>query len=107
MIIETDMAQDEFLEHYGVKGMKWGVRRTRRIQGHIDRVAKVRDGTATTGERIRVATASGIVRQKGAERVLKRASNIQTRMLAGKHKAMRILLAAEGIRVVDLNYHQP
>lgn len=38
----TDTAED-FLEHYGVKGMKWGVRRDRRLS----RARRVARGTAS------------------------------------------------------------
>jgi len=99
------LAEDlEFLQQAVVKGMKWGVRRTRRIQGHIDRVAKVRDGTATRGEKVRVAAVAGIVTPKGAATVLTRGANMQAKIEAGKFRATNILLKAEGIRVADLNY---
>ena len=32
----TTMQFDEFLEHYGVKGMKWGVRRKRGADGRVE-----------------------------------------------------------------------
>lgn len=96
----------EFLEHYGVKGQKWGTRRTRRVQGHLDRVAKVRDGTASKGEKVRVGLASGIVTSKGASRALKRGAMVKSMVDDGEARATDLLLKLQGIRISDLDYSQ-
>lgn len=97
---------DDVLEHFGVKGQKWGVRRTRGIQGHIDRVAKVRDRTATGKERARVALTSGIVSSKGAGRALRRGATLQKTINDGDAFATDVLTRLQGIRVRDLDYRQ-
>lgn len=96
----------EDLEHYGTKGMKWGVRRTRRIQGHIDRVAAVREGTATRGQRVRVGLSSGIVTSRGAARALRRGARLQQTIQDGDAFALDLLTRMQGVRVRDLDYRQ-
>ena len=49
------ITEEVYLEHFGVKGMKWGVRRDRRAQTH----AKVGRGEGTRGERLRSAVQIG------------------------------------------------
>ena len=103
----TPLQEDlDFLAHYGVKGQKWGTRRTRRIQGHLNRVAKVRDGTASKGERVRVAAAVGIVTSKGASRALKRGALMKSMVDDGEARALDLLLKVQGIRISDLDYSQ-
>jgi hypothetical protein len=57
---------DDFLEHFGVKGMRWGVRR----QARLERVQRVAAGTASAGERLRFAftdtSTLAILRRGGA-----------------------------------------
>lgn len=45
----SDNPEDYELVHYGVKGMKWGVRKEERLQ----RVNRVAGGTASRGEKLR------------------------------------------------------
>lgn len=49
MIVEEEV--DEFLEHHGVKGMKWGQRKKRYLEGrrlHKERLDRVSKGTASS-----------------------------------------------------------
>lgn len=91
---------DYFLEHYGVKGMKWGVRRTRRIQKSIDRTKRIADGTASVKDRV----LGSAITKKGAQRQLQRGANNQAKMLAGKRKTSSLMAKAYGIKVQDLDY---
>lgn len=54
---------DEMLQHYGVKGMKWGVRRTPEQLGHRTRKAPSNEGRAGTS-----------IKKKGAAAVKKKSS---------------------------------
>lgn len=54
---------DEMLQHYGVKGMKWGVRRTPEQLGHRTRKATSNEGQAGTS-----------IKKKGAAAVKKKSS---------------------------------
>lgn len=99
-----DTERQEYLEHYGVKGMRWGVRSTRRLQKRLDRTKRVRDGSATTGDKLKTAYVQGVYTQKGAARVLKRGAKYQAKIVEGDKKVREMLLLAGGIRIRDLNY---
>lgn len=50
------MDVEEFLEHHGVKGQRWGIRNIRdannaRRQAHLDRLSRIASGNATTRDR--------------------------------------------------------
>jgi hypothetical protein len=47
MIIEKDV--EDFLEHFGVPGMRWGFRK-QRLQSHLDRLSRKADGTASSSD---------------------------------------------------------
>lgn len=61
----SEMTRDEALAHFGVKGMKWGVRR----QSRLDRVSRVANGTASKLDKARVAytdvSVASLTRNKG------------------------------------------
>lgn len=71
-----NMIGEEFLEHYGVKGMKWGVRRAKKnLQGVARGVRKVKSAYRARQERrhpksadsIKVADLRKQVKKKGIE----------------------------------------
>lgn len=43
---DIDEATDEFLEHYGIKGMKWGIRRRRGSDGLVEKSADAQNADA-------------------------------------------------------------
>lgn len=63
-----DLQTDEFLDHHGVKGQKWGIRKSERVTGVtrprgalLDRNARTRQAIkdARSGERFRKTAAIG------------------------------------------------
>lgn len=100
----TDHQTALFLEHYGVKGMRWGHRSTQRIQKRLDRTKRVRDGSATKADKLKTAYVQGIYTQKGAERVLLRGAKYQAKIVDGNKKVREMLLLVGGVRIRDLNY---
>lgn len=90
----SNMSDDEidtYLEHYGVKGMKWGVRRERRAstfnrarQKDGPRVSKVKAGL-TTGP---IDLVKGRGFRGGAERKYQRLTSRNARVQSGKSSAM-------------------
>ena len=97
---------DAFLDHHGIKGMKWGVRRERR------QAALVRAGTkgGPVSSRIRGATGRlgvvDLVRGRGIrgglERKSKRVGAQLERHKAGKSTAMDLIKRYGSTRITDL-----
>lgn len=48
MIIDKDV--EDFLEHFGVPGMRWGFRK-QRLQSHLERLSRKSDGTSSEADR--------------------------------------------------------
>lgn len=46
----------DFLEHHGVKGQRWGIRKEQRNQMRFDRLMRVASGTATRQDRLKEAS---------------------------------------------------
>lgn len=67
----SDEEVQDFLEHYGVKGMRWGERRAARKAGHIDRLTRLANKEPLTRkEKNQVYRKFGITGNKQAERQL-------------------------------------
>lgn len=68
--LESVTTSDDFLAHYGVKGMKWGQRKRAALQDRADSLNRVAKGKSTTTDKI-VATntlsALDIVRGRGVK----------------------------------------
>ena len=65
-----DEELDDFLAHYGVKGMKWGVRRAKKKQGTIDSLRRVSKGKGNfEDEATAITKVSGIdlIRGRGVK----------------------------------------
>lgn len=85
------ITEEDYLEHYGVKGMKWGVRRQRRID--VLRRAGAKDSTIST--RVRAATNLGVIDlakgrgiRGGAARKATRLTDRRARIKAGEASVM-------------------
>lgn len=97
---------DAFLEHHGVKGMKWGVRRTGNVQKNLDRMNRMAKGKASEADLLRAVATNKASNPKDAKKRLERGAAMQKKVLEGKAFATSILLKASGVRIQDLNYHQ-
>jgi hypothetical protein len=111
LILETggfsdDEIDDYFLEHFGTRGMRWGVRRARRAE----RIAKVGKGKGNILDKARVHTTANpvsVVKARGfkkaaaqkGERFERRAKN----MADGKAKLFKDIIPSVGaIRYGDM-----
>lgn len=56
--------EEEYLAHYGIPGMKWGVRRERRIQS-LDRAIRGEGGVATKARALSKLTPVDLVKGRG------------------------------------------
>ncbi|AOZ64875.1 hypothetical protein SEA_FRODOSWAGGINS_9 [Streptomyces phage FrodoSwaggins] len=101
----------EELKHYGVKGMKWGVRKARTgdLNLRASRLERVADGTATKMEKFATAmnsTAANLVRSGGLKKeAARRAKNLrgqEERLATGKAKTSDILKAYGTISISSL-----
>lgn len=104
---------DDYFEHHGVKGMKWGVRKQRRhdrqlrrIQGRVDRTARIANKTASLTDR----ALGSAVTAKGAQRQLQRHANAQAKweakLAAGKGQRRQKFVEKRGyVKVSEINYH--
>lgn len=125
----SDEAIDEYFEHHGVKGQRWGVRRAEKRaasgpdrfgnrnnpqqQRRVDRVKRVASGKASTGDMIKAGLLqiplADIVAELsvsgGAKRSLERSKRTQNKIMVGKKNATDILLRANGIDIRELNFN--
>lgn len=98
------ITEEAYLEHHGTKGMKWGVRKTARIQKILDRHQRIAEGTASRSDKLRGANRF-IFTKKGAATQLRRGANNQAKMNAGKMRVSNSLSKMQGVRMKDLNFH--
>jgi hypothetical protein len=109
--------EDAYLEHVGVKGMKWGVRRkikrTARQQKSVDRVRRVATGTASKRDKLFAATfqipVTDLIAAKGSlsksgQRILTRADSNKAKIEAGKMKTTDFLMRLQGVNIRDLDF---
>lgn len=104
-MIENQEAVEDFLEHVGVKGMKWGVRRERRNQARFragqkggPKVSKVRAlGSVNLYD---IARGRGIT--GGAQRKALRVQGQLDRFDAGQATTMDVIKRYGSTRVSDL-----
>lgn len=92
---------EDFLAHYGVSGMKWGVRRAALTKENrrMESLKKVSEGTAKSGDRLRV----GLLRsKKSASKQLSKAVEREKRVESGKAKARDIFALYGTLSAGDL-----
>ena len=99
------ISEDAYLSHYGVKGMRWGVRRQRKL----DSLKRVAEGTGSLNDKIgalnnvslyKLAKHKGFRKAVGAE--VKRQEEMKARLEAGEAKASDILRMIGTTRLIDL-----
>ena len=104
-----------FLEHFGVKGQKWGVRNTARSQARTSKkTAKVQEtinllekkakGTATAKESAIVGNRTGATTKKSAKEMLNASSAQRQKVINGESKTLTMLYKAKGIDAKALKY---
>jgi len=105
------MSSDEFIAHYGVKGMKWGVRRryAENVTRRTDVLDRVANGTATRREKVAaVATTSlaNLAVNKGLKNdAARRSANEKAhlaRVMAGEKTARDTLVMFGRLSVLDI-----
>lgn len=102
----TDEEIEAVLAHYGVKGMKWGVRRYQRIQKNLDRVGRIRDGTASKKDRLLAANNSLTFTSKQAGKQLERGAKMQAKVASGKSFMGKMMFKYEKTLLSELDFHQ-
>lgn len=105
---------EDFLAHFGVKGMRWGVRKaiTRNNQAKVDIYRRVASGHGDLLDKAAVGLNSSplhLLANKGnlsktAKGDLDHAKELQKRVNAGESKVHDLLLRSGGVNVRHLNY---
>jgi hypothetical protein len=103
--VQRPQEVEEFLEHFGIKGMRWGVRRQRRNQA-LARAAKGNAGVLTKVRAFREENIIDLVKGRGirggAKIREKRLRERIQRLKAGKGSARDIVVHYGSTRMVDL-----
>jgi hypothetical protein len=91
----------DFLDHHGVRGQKWGIRKQRRAENFV----KVGKGMGRPGERIRSATNVGpidLVKGRGFRGAAARKGARQKKAFKGKLTGRKVLTRVAAVRYQDV-----
>lgn len=103
---------EDVVEHFGVKGMRWGVRRTRNVQKRsIDPLKRVASGEGSKRDKAKVALrnytigdlAKGRSLKKSAARRVDIIKKNQDKVNAGQDRVRNVLALTAGVRIKDLD----
>lgn len=101
----SDDEIDDYFEHHGVKGMKWGTRK----QARLERTQRVAEGKGSLGDKVRTlgrqSTTSLILNRglKGsAANQVKQMEALKERTLTGKRTVKDILNTSGGTQLFSL-----
>jgi hypothetical protein len=101
-MVTNDVLVDDFLEHHGIRGQKWGIRKKRRAENF----RQVGTGKATRMQKIRAGRSTGPIDlvkgggfKGGAARKAKRITNANQLVESG-HRTTRATLT----RLKELHY---
>lgn len=126
----TEQEVDDFLEHFGKKGMKWGQRHalaraakgpdrfgnrnTASVQRRVDVVRRVANGKGSHADMLKAGllyvpfpytVSEGFSVSGGSKRLLQQNKRIQKKIVAGKKNTTDILNRIGGVDIRELNYN--
>lgn len=98
---EEEDKVDTFLAHYGVAGMKWGVKRAAYVKSNKNKesLANIRDGKGTAKDRLRTGL---LTTKKGATKRLAKAEESEKRVEAGQAKVKDLIRLYGNLSTLDL-----
>lgn len=99
----TQLTSNDYLAHFGVKGMRWGVRRERRLQ----RANRVASGTASKRDRIGFSLTdtsnASVIRNKGLQGAASVRAKDSNRSLSSAQKQRKQMLKNNEISKAQYN----
>lgn len=87
------MEVEDFLEHHGIKGQRWGIRRE-----NLDRISRVAKGTGRVAKRVALATGRGA---RGTFRFARNHPKITASIVAGTAFTVAVLSRTGSTPVSD------